>query len=698
MNIPAATAAGTARERGFALGITVHVVLLVAIAAMVVYLASRYRVRIDLTADRLYTLTESTTRVLDRVDDRLRIEAYFSPDSALAAVHQEARRTLRNVLDEYVQRGRGRVVVQYLDPSSDVELEKKAQRLGIQPQTVQDLDGKTFSAKQVWQGLRFLYGGARQKVVPFLGFTDQPWMYEAALTPIVKALTVEEKPKIGVVAWPSTPAQSPGFGRQEQPRGYDQVLGVEQITDRYEIVRVDLSLGQLVPDELDTLILLRPRELTARQKYAFDQFLMRGGRLVVFADSDDVSIGRTRTFATQQVSWDAAESGSRFLEQLAHYGAVVHDRFLVDRLSPQLPFNVVVQTQTGGQGVVPLRYPYWYQPAAVDWADYAKALAETAEGGVDEALVAAYRRQFEPGVDPELAKGLTPPAFFWPAGLELAEQLPDGVTGHVLMRSSPSSVLQTPPRSVDPIGSNPQRIEQHYVSFIEPIDRALQSEPPRQHALMLDLRGTFRSWYEGNPIPHRPGEEEPAKEPADPLAEPVTTDPLGGEKEPAAEDPDAPIGPTRPATGADGATDSTGDDADPAPILRAREGARLVVVADATFLRDDLVTGEYQQAGGPVSQLGPLFFANLLDWLAQDRDLYALRTRGGGVDRRLHVIEPTELQAIPPERLQQEIDRRTSRIRVLNVVVPVSLLIGVGFVVLMSRWASKRKFVTETEA
>jgi hypothetical protein len=686
--------------QGYVFGLLLHLVLLLAVASMLVFLASRYRLRVDLTADSLFTLTPSTQRVLDRVDERLRIEAYFSPDDQLAAVNREGRRTLRNVLDEFVQQGRGRVVVQYLDPESDVELRKKAERLGIQAQRVQDLEGSTLSSKVVWQGLRFLYGGSKQKVVPLLGFSDQPWQYEAALTPIVKALTVAEKPRIGVIQWAGSPAQTPGMGRQEQPRGYGRLLGIPELTDRYEFVPVDLSLGQLVPDGLDTLVLLRPRDLGERQKYAFDQFLMGGGRLVVFADSDDVSLGQARLLTTQQVAWDAPGSPSKFVEQLAHYGALVRDRFLIDSGSPQVQFGFPMQMQAGGQVVNTLQvvpyYPYWYMPASLDWATKAEVFAQRPDGSVDDALVAAYREQFLPGVDPELAKGLTPPALFWPCAVDLAETLPDGVEGRVLMRSSPRSVLQTPPQMVDPVGRDGRRIQQSFAKFQNDIAQLLLSEPPRQHGLMIDLSGRFRSWFDGRDVPRRPGAEKAADELPDPLAEPVGTDPLKTEPPQEGEAGPEQVGPEL--GGTEAADPDTDKDADPATVLAAADGARLVVVADATFLRDDLIGGDYQQVGGPVSQLGPMFFANLLDWLAADRDLYELRLRGFGVDRRLKIVDEAERESIAPERLQQEIDRRTGRIRFWVVALPVAVLLGAGLVVMGLRYSRKRRFLVRTEA
>ncbi|MGA0058211.1 MAG: Gldg family protein [Planctomycetota bacterium] len=676
------------QQEGRALGIALHFVLLFAVGAMLVFLASRHRLRFDLTADDLYTLTPSTQRVLERVDRRLRIEAYFSPDEELASVNREGRRTLRNVLDEFVQQGRGRVVVQYLDPQSDTELRKKAERLGIKPQRVQDLEGTTLSNKEVWQGLRFLLGGDRQKVVPMLGFTDQPWKYEAALTPLVKALTVAEKPRVGVVSWPGTPAESLGPARQEQPRGYGRLLGIPELTDRYEFVPFDVLVGDLIPEDIGTLVLLRPRDLVDRAKFVIDQFLMRGGQLVVFADTDDVSLGQGRTLQTQQVPWDAPDSTLGFVDQLAGYGVVVRYRMLVDWLSTPVPFGAPVSVQVGGQvvpTVQPLQlYPYWFMPTATDWAERAEGLARREDGSIDDSLAASYRERFRPGVEPELAKGLTPPAFFWPCGLDLAEVLPDGVSGDVLMRSSPRTVLQTPPRTLDPVGRDARRYQATYNRFATDLAQLIQSEPPQQHALLVDLRGKFRSAFAGRAIPRAPGSVDPVED-ADPLEGPVGTSPAEAAEQ---------VGPSLPSGGSEASTAS----AEPTALVDAAEGARLVVVADATFLRDDLVGGEYQQVGGPVSAVGPMFFANLLDWLAADRDLFELRMRGFGVDRRLQMVGEEERSGMPPERLQQEVDRRTAQARYWSVALPVKLVLLLGGAVLLSRQAQKRRFLATIQA
>ena len=117
-------------ERGQALALALHVVLILLVLGQLVYLASRFRVRVDMTSDRLWTSTESTRNVLGKLDKRLLIEAYFSPKDDLPLNMRGTRDWADNFLDEVTQLGNGKVVVQRYDPNSDKAVADKATRCG----------------------------------------------------------------------------------------------------------------------------------------------------------------------------------------------------------------------------------------------------------------------------------------------------------------------------------------------------------------------------------------------------------------------------------------------------------------------------------------------------------------------------------------------------------------------------------------
>jgi ABC-type uncharacterized transport system involved in gliding motility auxiliary subunit len=131
-------------------------------------------------------------------------------------------------------------------------------------------------------------------------------------------------------------------------------------------------------------------------------------------------------------------------------------------------------------------------------------------------------------------------------------------------------------------------------------------------------------------------------------------------------------------------------------LLTAAPGARLVVIGDSDFVRDDLVTGEYQRIGGPMSVFGPTFFVNLLDWLAGDQDLYDLRGKGV-VDRTQRFLTPEEVRNTTNLQRTEQIRRgRESFARLWNTAVPPSLMLLFGVVVFASRRARKRAFLDRT--
>ncbi|MBK8977620.1 MAG: Gldg family protein [Planctomycetes bacterium] len=674
------------------LGMTAHLGLLLAVLVMVVFLVLRHGPRVDLTSEGLYSLTGATRQLLERLDDRLRIEVYLSRDEELGANVREARRTFRFVLDEFAQRGRGKVTVRYFDPQADEDVRQRAERLGIKPQVVRDLQGTTLSQKEIWQGVRLLYGGTKQKVLrtrPTRTAAYEVWRAR------IRQVSLRE-PHAGRRR--RTAAQPPAAVDQLVQRrrarahwGYAAVPETPENADRYEVVPLDLSEGQSVPADLDTVVLIRPRALTDRQKFVLDQFLMRGGKLAVFADTADIALGRRRSMEVQEASWDAKDSTVKFLDQLDHYGIDVSDDVVFDLLSEGLPFVVTTAAPPGTP--VPtlqlrLEYPYWFQPSRGNWADQAESFARREDGRVDPQLAESYREVLKPGLSESVKDVFLPPVMFWPCSVELAEGLGPDVGGEVLMRTSPRAARHDPAyhRDLRPVrlGDFDEReylqFQQRTVSFLRG-----ERETARQYGLMAEVHGQLRSYFANRPVPRKPGDEPAATgagTPRDPLAEPVGADPLEAE----------PLGPTPGEAGA--ATPAT----PPEPVLvRAdAKSARLVVIGDCDMLRDDLVSGEYQQLGGPVSMLGRLFFLNLLDWLAGNAELMSLRARAF-VDRTQRYVDATEIADKPPR--QQEEARRGAMfvVRLWNVLLPPVLLLCAWAAIAAVRSARKRLFLRSLE-
>jgi hypothetical protein len=224
------------RQRGGALAMTLHCVLLACVLGQIVFLASRHRVRWDLTSDGLYSLTDSTRGLIGKLDKQLLIEAYFSPQEKLPVSYRDTRTVLDNFLDELVQLGKGRVVLQRFDPNSDKVITERCQRIGVKPLELRSGTSSSISVDRHWQGLRFVYGGGKQKVLEQLA-PQSSFQAEALLTPAIKEVLTTEKHKFGYMEWPATAVgqQQPGWHRLERAAcapGHPEAVRVPELQGR----------------------------------------------------------------------------------------------------------------------------------------------------------------------------------------------------------------------------------------------------------------------------------------------------------------------------------------------------------------------------------------------------------------------------------------------------------------------------------
>jgi ABC-type uncharacterized transport system involved in gliding motility auxiliary subunit len=693
-----------ATERGSALAIVVHVVLLLLVLGQIVYLASRQRLRFDLTSDQLSSTTDSTRTILGKLDQRLIIEAYFSPKDKLPVNLRQTREVLDNFLDELVQIGKGKVVVQRFDPNEDKAISDRCTRIGVQPLDLRSQSSTSMSVDRHWQGLRFVYGGNKQKVLPQVA-PGHWFLAEAQLTPAIKEIATEQKRKLGYMEWPATATgqQTPGG------IGWNVLRAHEQIAKRFEFQNYKDDDGALLPADLETLFLYRPKDLTDRLKYVIDQFLLRGGTLVVFADAAEYAIGPNRQFTKVPVVLDAPGSSKPFVDQLLSYGIDWKPKVLADmaseaqqprdRLTQPFEYLAVPQMSVMGQMMTPIGYPYFFHAMAADWSRTADQLARR-DGKVDKELAEQYRKQFGPGmptddflfkVFKQIGRG---PGFYWPTWVGLRERaagvadLPEGVTGRVLLWSSPATLVEDPPPSLDPLSRGDARAQMaNLQKFQQKLMERFASEARQQAPLMVDVRGAFASFFAGGDRPKRPSEikEEEAKKAAEAQKAAEGEKPAEGEAKP--DD----IGP--PAPKEDDATDVPKAAPEGSALAKAERPGRIVMIGDSDFIRDDLVRGDYRQAGGPWSGLGPVFFAQLLDWLAEDRDLLELQSRVP-VDRKLKFVDGDSIAGGDPRLAEQTLRNQTTWLRWLNVLLPVGLLAVLGILVQLVRRAQKQSFLT----
>lgn len=157
--------------------------------------------------------------------------------------------------------------------------------------------------------------------------------------------------KVGLWVPPQTTTTNM-FGQAESPISSYKYIQA-QLAQQYEVVSVDLSSGE-VPADVDSLVIIAPEGLGEIEYYAIDQFLMKGGSLVIASSDHRLA---SDPF-TGMLSLEAVEGGIAPL--LKAYGIDLTGSLVLDRQNA--PFPVVVSRDVGGQTIQEIQavdYPFF---------------------------------------------------------------------------------------------------------------------------------------------------------------------------------------------------------------------------------------------------------------------------------------------------------------------------------------------------
>jgi len=230
------------------------------------------RARLDLTQGKLYTLSEGTRSVLGKLEAPVKIRLYFTQGAEVPLPIKAYGRRVEDMLAEFRQAGRGKVLVEKLDPEPDSEAEDSAALEGVEPQVVGGGD-------KFYLGASISY--ADQKIaLPALALDREP-LLEYDLTRAIARATTTAKPVVGVMSalpvFGMPPSQFTG-GQPVEPQVF-----IGELRRDYTVKRVSLD-AERIDDDVKVLVVIHPRGIGDKAQYAIDQFVLRGGKLIAFLD------------------------------------------------------------------------------------------------------------------------------------------------------------------------------------------------------------------------------------------------------------------------------------------------------------------------------------------------------------------------------------------------------------------------------
>ncbi len=252
---------------------TVGVVALLVILVLANFVLSAFKQRIDFTEGGLYTVSQGTRSIIEKLDAPVKIRFYYtqSEQNVPLPIKGFARR-VEDLLGAFRQASGGKVVIEKLDPQPDSDAEDSATLEGVEAQTMQ-------SGDRFYLGLSISY--ADQKLaLPALSM-DREQLLEYDLARAIARATRTDKPVIGVLS-PMTLFGSRGIPQMGVPPSDKQVF-VSELERDFTLRRVDPGAVS-IDDEIKVLIVVNPRGISDETEYALDQYVLRGGKLIAMLD------------------------------------------------------------------------------------------------------------------------------------------------------------------------------------------------------------------------------------------------------------------------------------------------------------------------------------------------------------------------------------------------------------------------------
>ncbi|MBD7976508.1 GldG family protein [Serpens gallinarum] len=250
--------------------------LLIAVAFLTFNLISGLTLsnaRLDLTEQKLYTLSEGTERILAGLDEPLTLQLFYSDAATqdLVALRNYARR-VEELLKTYVRAADGKLTLQVIDPEPFSEREDQAAEYGLQAVPLRA------GGERIYFGLAGSNAQGDRQVIPFFPL-DQEEFLEYEISRLVNSLANPQLPVVGVLSGLPLSGGFDMLARQPSPPW----MIIDEIRQLFRIESLQTDVDQ-IPEEVSVLLLVHPKQLPEQTLYAIDQFVLRGGKLLAFVD------------------------------------------------------------------------------------------------------------------------------------------------------------------------------------------------------------------------------------------------------------------------------------------------------------------------------------------------------------------------------------------------------------------------------
>ncbi|MBV9905305.1 MAG: Gldg family protein [Alphaproteobacteria bacterium] len=231
--------------------------------------------KLDLTENGQFTLAEGTRNILNKIPEPITLRFYYSKKVAADYAQTAAyAKRVHDLLQEYAALAHGKIILQEIDPEPYTAAEDEATGSGL-------TGAPTDSGDKVYFGLVGTNRIDGKEVVPY--FTSERERYlEFDLSTLIYHLSQPQKPVLGIIS--GLPIDTGAGGMMAAMQGNAQPYAIySELTQTYTTQMLN-TLVDRIPRNISVLMVVHPIGLSAATTYAIDQFVLKGGRALVFVD------------------------------------------------------------------------------------------------------------------------------------------------------------------------------------------------------------------------------------------------------------------------------------------------------------------------------------------------------------------------------------------------------------------------------
>ncbi len=305
----------SSKRNNFRLTFAVVSILLTAIVFLVISVLSNLNgARVDMTSDRLFTMSPAAARILQDLQVPVQVKLYISSAEMMPNQFKNLERDISEQMRNFAQVSEGMLQYSVHNPQDDEEMQKNLGAKGVQPFQVRSMEKDQIDLKRIWSAITIAYKDKPEEVLPQVLPQSLPALEQDIIGPVYR-LTRVGQPKIAVFGPKKEIDQQLAMMYMQQgmqPPEPQPMYG--RISDllgqgHYEAVNVELTPESLVPDDASALIVMATTALNQRQVYEINRTLQRGVPVIMGVQAHEYGYSPAQGGRGWDISAQPVETG-----------------------------------------------------------------------------------------------------------------------------------------------------------------------------------------------------------------------------------------------------------------------------------------------------------------------------------------------------------------------------------------------------